>query len=375
MDIDVVHDRVEIGILAEGAVELFRDYALYRDQKDAERTPNCQLNTGSFLPQYEVLENAADLQAGDFYWTHSEVDVRKDLNDVLVNFSEARRKALIFVLQLFTRYEVVVGQDYWTGRFRRMFPRIEFQNWGIVAGFTESQVHTKFYRKLNQLMNLESDEFYESYVNDPILAGRMQHIAALVTDKEDLVSLGAFSMLEGAILFSAFAFFKSHRQPGINMIPNAVAGINFSAREEELHSDVGAYCYRVLRDERRLRPSRLREIEAKLKRVASLLFEHECAIIDRIASFGEIRGWDSQEHKNFVKSRLATVLEHLEIDNSDWVVAKEDNPVAEWFYDSIKAYSYQDFFYVQGREYVRTWPLEGFIWRNPNVESTTGVSS
>src|SRR3546814_10716241 len=71
-----------------------------------------------------------------------------------------------------------------------------------------------------------------------------------VCSSDLLVSLGCFSLIEGAVLYSSFAFLKHFQTRGKNKLLNVVRGINFSVRDENLHCVAGSWLIRSLRDER-----------------------------------------------------------------------------------------------------------------------------
>jgi len=106
----------------------------------------------------------------------------------------------------------------------------------------EIGVHAPFYNKINEVLGLDTDEFYNSYLDDDVLKNRMEWIGKRVSKKDTvyniLKSVGIFSMIEGAILYSSFAFLKHFNNNGKNKLINVNAGINFSAIDEQcLHSN------------------------------------------------------------------------------------------------------------------------------------------
>ena len=170
----------------------------------------------------------------------------KDIQDLQVNMNEAERHGVITTLKLFTLYELVAGNEYWGGKIVRTFKRPDIQRMANAFSFFEINVHAPFYNKLNEVLGLDTMEFYSDYVNDPVLAGRMEFIDDIVGSKDILKSLMAFSMVEGAVLYSSFAFLKHFQSQGKNMLNNVVAGINFSVRDENLHAEAGAWLFRTL---------------------------------------------------------------------------------------------------------------------------------
>lgn len=187
--------------------------------------------TESFVVHYPDAIHYAKEQI-KIFWTDDEINVDKDVHDILTNFSESEKHATITVLKLFTLYELKAGADYWLGRFMRTYPRPEIMRMAATFGMFELAVHKPFYNKINEALHLNTDEFYESYIHDPLLKSRMDFIDSCVTAKDDLFSVGVFSMVEGGILYSAFAFLKHFQSKGKNKLLNVVRGINFSVRDE-----------------------------------------------------------------------------------------------------------------------------------------------
>lgn len=313
---------------------------------------------GGLVAEYPQIEKFIRDQI-EIHWTHTEIKMEKDVHDILVNLSPAEKHGVIFNQKLFTMYEVFAGQEYWGDRFKKIFPRIEFQELASCFSFYELCVHKRFYQMLNEKLHLHHNEFYEDYVNDPVLKARMDCIDKYINDPDDLVSLGVFSMVEGAILYSSFAFFKHFRAEGNNKLRAFVSGINFSARDENLHSDAGAYCFKVLLDQSELTPEETEELYAKIYAAAEELREHEHQIADKTFDQGTMSGITATQMKNFADSRIDICLEKLGMTAQ---YKPSYNPIAEWFYIGLSNAKQHDFFAGQGSNYSRDWQEDDFDW-------------
>lgn len=315
----------------------------------------CQTPKEAYTFDYPEAVGYADAQ-NSVIWFHHEINVEKDIQDIRVNMTESEAHGVITTLKLFTLYELVLGNEYWGGRFKRMFPRHDFRQMGNAFAFAELNIHAPFYNKINEALMLNTDEFYTSYVDDPVLKDRMEYVEGLVSDKEDLVSIGAFSMIEGSVLYAAFGYLKHFQAQGKNKILNIVRGINFSVRDENLHCEGGAYSFRTLAKEREnlglLTSSEFAKISKKLQLVGHKVYDHESRIIDMMFEKGEIDGISAEDMKTFVKSRINICLSRLTIAP---IFEIGNNPVAEWFYDNINAIKVHDFFSGTGSEYNRDW--------------------
>jgi ribonucleotide reductase beta subunit family protein with ferritin-like domain len=325
-------------------------------------TPNIQRKTDSLLTQYPEVEEFTKQQL-KIFWLPDEVKVEKDVQDVLVNMTPAEKHGVTTVLKLFTQYELKAGAEYWTGRFKRRFPRPEFQEMAATFGMFELAIHKRFYQKINELLFLHTDEFYGSYGEDPFLQSRMQFIDSIVSDKDDLVSLAGFALVEGAILYSSFAFLKHFQQQGKNKLLNLVRGINFSVRDENLHSLAGAWVFKKLLEESQLGDKARGDLEGRIYEMAENLYAHECRIVDMIFEAGPIDGINAQQLRNFALSRVSAVLETLGYAPLGYPVT---NPIADWFYKAINSYTFNDFFSGMGSQYHRDWDEQAFTWKTEN---------
>lgn len=298
------------------------------------------------------------------FWLPDEINVEKDIQDILVNLTPAEKHGIITTLKLFSLYETHAGSEYWGGRFRRMFDGAEFERMASVFSMFELAVHAPFYNKINQLLHIDNPEFYLSYLQNPVLVDRVKFIADVISDPDDLVSLAAFSMVEGVILYSSFAFLKHYQSQGKNRMSNIVRGINFSLRDENLHSMAGAWCFRLKLKEH------LHEsldnawdqsfYERRIKTLAEVIYEHECQITDMTFEKGKIEGITAHQVKCFVQSRINVCLDQLGFSK---LYDVKYNPISEYFYKAINDYQFNDFFAGLGNQYHRNWDETAFVWK------------
>lgn len=295
----------------------------------------------------------------DVFWSPDEINVEKDVQDLRVNMTEAEKHGVITVLKLFTLYELLVGNEYWGGKVKSSFPRPDIEMMANAFGFFEINVHAPFYNKLNEAMLLNTDEFYSSYADDPALKARIDFVNAAADSDDLLFSLAAFSMLEGAVLYSSFAFLKSFQSQGKNLLNNVCRGINFSVRDENLHAQAGAWLYRTLQDESEQTITQKAILDLKIVEAAHGVFEHEKRIIEMIFEKGDIPGLNQNDLEIFVKSRINMCLDNLDV-NFQFEI--DENPVADWFYKGINSTQFGDFFNGVQSEYNRDWDENAFTF-------------
>ena len=313
-------------------------------------TPN-QAYTINYPEAIELAEKQTSI-----FWTAEEVHVEKDVHSILTELTEAERHGVITTLKLFTQYELIVGNEYWKQVGDMFRHPADIQRMAATFSFFELGVHGPFYSKINEALGLANEEFYTEYLRDPVLADRINMLEGYADPDKPLEFLLALAFAEGVVLYSSFAFLKHFQSQGKNKILNIVRGINFSVRDESLHCDASCWLYRTLLDELGIDPAVMLETAHKM---AEVVREHEHAIVDKIFEKGGIEGITAVQLKHFVDSRINLVLRQLGYNN---LYDVKYNPILEWFDAGINAFSFNDFFSGQGREYSRDWSENDLSW-------------
>jgi len=308
---------------------------------------------------YEFAVEFANQQL-EILWLPDEINVEKDIQDMRSHLTESEYHGVVTVLKLFTLYELYAGDEYWGGRFKRIFPNDPAMHRmaSVFAAF-ELGVHAPFYQKINEVLHLDDDEFYMSYIDNPTLKARMEHIDAIISSDNDLLSLAGFSIVEGGVLYSNFGFLKHFQSQGKNHILNINRGVAFSLKDENLHHLAGALSFKSLKAKSNLSEKEEFELEALIIKTIHVVREHEHTICDMIFEKGPIDGITSLQLKHFVDSRLNLCLEHLGY-NKEFDVTY--NPVGEWFYQGINNFQFNDFFSGMGSNYNRNWDEDAFVY-------------
>lgn len=314
-----------------------------------------------WIIEYPEFAKLADEQMHSF-WPWDEPQVEDDVQDLRVRMTDAERHGVIETLKLFTHYEMFAGDDYWANRIMGTFKRPELQRMASMFSCVESNSHAPFYNKINEVLYLDTEEFYTDWKADKTLSERMKFIGSVVNHEDDLFSIGAFSFIEGAVLYSSFAFLKHFQaqECGKDLIKNICRGINQSVSDEHTHAVGGALLFRKIAEEfpEKVTP----ELIQAIKGVAEKTYEHECAIVDKIFSKGEMKGITKQDMKDFVKHRVNLCLEQLGFEP---MFEDEGNGfIASWFYVNISSVQFHDFFSGHGSEYNIKWSEDKFgsVW-------------
>lgn len=289
-------------------------------------------------------------------WSAEELGVEKDEGDVRTRLTEAERMGLITVLKLFTQYELEIGQEFWSGKFSRMFPRPDMLRAANACAFVELNSHAPFYDLINKTLNLANDQFYMAWQEDPDLVQRMDFVESHLKTKDPYECLAAFSFMEGVVLYSSFAYLKSFNMGGFDMIPHITAGVDASCKEENSHFEFSSWTYRQLMVEEEqlgLIGEESKQAYANMcHEIAEKVYEHEKIIIKKIFENGAIRTITQDEILHFIRNRIDVVLQAL---NCEPMFGDEAGVVSGWFYDALSTYKFADFFANNQIQYVRTW--------------------
>lgn len=319
-------------------------------------------------PQYAI---DVDYAIKNNHWTWEEIDVKKDIQDFLVELTASEKHAVTTILKLFTKYEVLIGEEYWGGRFKKIFKRPEFRRIAAFYAHQELNIHAPFYNELNKILSLNTDEFYNSYLEDPILTDRVNFISKMLNDENDFISLAAFSFLEGAVLYSSFSFMKHFQTCGKNLMNNVIRGIDFSILEEALHAKTGSNAFKLIKKEafeyNILTPEEFKKlVSQKIYELVVIIAEHEEAIIYKLFEKGSISNITKSQIRNFVYLRLNFCLNELDMESYFEV---NDYTIQKWFDRSALQLQSNDTFAGQGREYSKGYS-EDLLYYNPEI--TTG---
>jgi ribonucleoside-diphosphate reductase beta chain len=323
--------------------------------------PRIMQKTESLVVCYPEAHRYQDLQQAGF-WTANEVKLEKDIQPLLTELSEADKHGILTVLKLFTLYETR-AEEFWGDVIKEMFPRPEIQELAALNAAVELSVHRRVYDKLNQLLNVSSDEYYESYTQSKVMKDRMDFLDGYLKDGTPLEKIGAFAFAEGAVLFSSFAFLMSFRANGNNKLPNIPLAIKFSARDEDVHNQAASWLFQTLKYELEELSEDTSYIEEELRKMGQVVREHEYAIMADVFSKGKIDGITEIQMQHYIDSRINLVLKRLGFKK---LYEVKYNPIEEWFDKIIGAYQYVDFFAGQGSSYSRGWDSKSFVWKRGN---------
>jgi ribonucleotide reductase beta subunit family protein with ferritin-like domain len=296
------------------------------------------------------------------FWPWDEIAVGKDKQDLLTNMSESEYHGVVSTLKLFTKYELIIGNEYWADHVRKKYPQVGIQRMAAAFSHVEQNSHAPFYNEINEQLGLGTMEFYTSYLNDPALSDRIKFLDVMLENPDEELATAVFSMAEGAILYSNLGYLKHFQSQGKNKIQNIVRGLNMTARDENLHALGGAAIVRRTLAEQGRTEYEMIQFRDAVHESAKTIYAHEREIISKIFEKGKQEGITEHQLDQFVKSRINLCLDNLNIPR---IFTREEvkyNPIAEYFYKGVNDYQMNDFFQGIGREYQRDWKIQDFEW-------------
>lgn len=308
--------------------------------------------TESYNFIYPEFAIETDKQIENNHWKWTEIDVEKDKQDFKVKMDEKERYAIIFALKLFFKYEIILGDNFWSDRFMKIFKRPEFHRKAIWNAHQELNVHAPFYIELNKQLGLTTDEFYLSYLESPALKQRVRFIGKMLNHNFDLYALAASNMIEGAGLYTNFSLFKRFQVNGRNKLSKVVSGTDQSVLDENNHAYDSANGFKIIVKEAFERKLISKEewavITETIYKLANIMLENEEDIFKNMFPMGEIEDFTKFQAMNFMKLRLNECLVRMGFEP---IFKVEDKTIFNWFKTTTSLYSSSDSFFNKSREY------------------------
>ena len=244
------------------------------------------------------------------HWIHTEVPMMSDINDWKQNLNETEKNIIGSILKGFAQTETVVN-DYWTGLVTKWFRKPEIIAMATVFGAMET-IHAEAYSLLNEELGL--DDFSE-FLEDETTMAKIEALtenAASFGDEVDwherAKSLAIFSAFtEGVNLFSSFAVLLSFKLR--NKLKGVGQIVEWSIRDESMHSDAGCWLFRTLLKEK---PElKTPELETAINEAALLSLKLEVDFIEKVYEMGDLEGCSKDDLISFIKHRVNTKMGDL----------------------------------------------------------------
>jgi ribonucleoside-diphosphate reductase beta chain len=293
--------------------------------------------------------------AFDFYkdqhrahWLADEVPLSSDLNDWKLKLNESEKNLIGNILKSFAQTEVHVN-DYWSTKVSLWFPKPEVQAMARVFADFES-IHAEAYARLNEELGLDD---FAAFLEDEEAKAKIDRLVETPgeTLHEKALSLAIFSAFtEGVNLFSSFAVLMSFQLR--NLMKGTGQIVEWSVRDESLHSKAGCWIFRTLVSENPELDNS--EMIKRIYGACETSVNLEFNFIDKAFEMGDIEGLSKEQLKNFIKARANEKLN--ELGYSPLYNDVEPNMLRqmEWFNHLTSGKTHQDFFANRVTDYSKS---------------------
>ena len=282
------------------------------------------------------------------HWLADEVPLASDLNDWKLKLTEPEKNLIGNILKSFAQTKVHVN-DYWSTKVSIWFPKPEIQAMARVFADFES-IHAEAYARLNEELGLDD---FQAFLEDETSKNKIERLIEVpgTTIEEKAVSLAIFSAFtEGVNLFSSFAILMSFQLR--NLMKGTGQIVEWSVRDESLHSKAGCWLFRKLLEEQsELNTAELRN---KVIEACELSVQLEFDFIEKAFEMGDIEGLNKEQLKTFIKARANEKM--LELGYQ--AIYNDINPALlkqmEWFGHLTSGKTHQDFFAGRVTSYAKS---------------------
>ena len=293
--------------------------------------------------------------AFDFYkdqhrahWLADEVPLASDLNDWKLKLNDSERNLIGNILKSFAQTEVHVN-DYWSTKVSLWFPKPEVQAMARVFADFES-IHAEAYARLNEELGLDD---FAAFLEDEEAKAKIDRLVETPgeTLHEKALSLAIFSAFtEGVNLFSSFAVLMSFQLR--NLMKGTGQIVEWSVRDESLHSKAGCWLFRTLVSENSDLDDH--KLMGEIYKACEVSVNLEFDLIDKAFEMGDIEGLSKEQLKNFIKARANEKLNELGYtplyNDVDPNLMRE----MEWFNHLTSGKTHQDFFANRVTDYSKS---------------------
>jgi ribonucleoside-diphosphate reductase beta chain len=279
------------------------------------------------------------------HWLHTEVPMAQDVTDWKSNMKDHEKNVVGQILKGFAQTETVVN-DYWSTLVTKWFRKPEIIMMGTTLGSSET-IHAEAYSLLNEQLGLDN---FSEFLEDEATMAKIEALMN-VRDNDDgtanwherAKSLAIFSAFtEGVNLFSSFAVLLSFKMR--NKLKGVGQIVEWSVRDESLHSDAGCWLFRTLMKEE---PKfKTKKLVSEIEDAARMSMKLEFDFIDKVFEMGDLENLGKEELKNFIKHRINTKMSDLGLTP---IVPSEDIDkgalkTMKWFDAVIAGKQHTDFF-------------------------------
>ena len=287
------------------------------------------------------------------HWLHTEVPMAQDVTDWKSNMKDHEKNLIGGILKGFAQTETIVN-DYWSTLVTKWFRKPEVIMMGTTLGSSET-IHAEAYSLLNEQLGLDN---FAEFMEDEATMAKIEALMEVRDshDKPDwhkrAVSLAIFSAFtEGVNLFSSFAVLLSFKMR--NLLKGVGQIVEWSVRDESLHSEAGCWLFRTLMEEH---PEfKTDKLIKDIRDAATSALKLEFDFIDKVFEMGDLENLTKEELKNFIKHRVNTKMSDLGLEPliPSEEIDKGALKTMKWFDAVIAGKQQTDFFANRVTNYAK----------------------
>ena len=217
---------------------------------------------------------------------------------------------------------------------------------GVTFGSFET-IHAEAYSLLNEQLGLDN---FAEFLEDESTKAKIESLMNVRDSHngepdwhERAKSLAIFSAFtEGVNLFSSFAILLSFKMR--NKLKGIGQIVEWSVRDESLHSEAGCWLFRQLLSE--YPEINTEKLQKEIETAAYLAIKLEFDFIDKVFELGDLENLSKEDLKNFIKHRVNTKMGDLGLKPlipSDQIDAGALKTM-KWFDAVIAGKQHTDFF-------------------------------
>jgi ribonucleoside-diphosphate reductase beta chain len=285
------------------------------------------------------------------HWTPNEFSFSSDIQDFKTRLTQEERDIIIKTLSAIGQIEIAV-KKFWS-RLGDNLPHPSLVDLGLVMANIEV-IHNIAYEKLLGVLGLH--DIFEENLKLDIIGNRVKYLRKYLdkqyedNKKQYIYALILFTLfVENVSLFSQFyvvSWFNRYR----NYLKDTAQQVQYTAKEEHIHAQVGVKLIQVLREEY---PELFdEELEKKIIKEAKTAFESESKIIDWIIGDYKAERIDSTILKEYVKNRINESLVQIgfeKIYEIDPLIVRD----FEWMDEEVLGNNMTDFFHKKPIDYSK----------------------
>jgi ribonucleoside-diphosphate reductase beta chain len=297
--------------------------------------------------EYQTADDYFE-QQHQAHWLPSEVPLASDLNDWKLKLTESEKNLLGNILKSFAQTEVHVN-DYWSTKVSLWFPVPEIQSMARAFADFES-IHSKAYARLNEELGLDD---FSAFMEDETAKAKIERLVETPgeTLHDKALSLAIFSAFtEGVNLFSSFAILMSFQLR--NLMKGTAQIVEWSVRDESLHSKAGCWLFRTLIEENPELDTP--QLTQAIYEACNLSVKLEFDFIDKAFEMGDIEGISKEQLKTFIRERANQKLEELGYSALYNDIDPNHLKQMEWFGHLTSGKSHADFFSTRVTTYAKS---------------------